>query len=109
MSILDEPLTHFIGRDGFVWWMGIVENLDTDILASGRTKVRIFGWHDMDPNKVGTLDLPWAYPLMPVTHATLLPNYKPGDWVVGFFMDAKRGQQPIIIGVLPAIPQSPDK
>ncbi len=101
----DEPLSHSLGQDGFIWWMGVVESIDSDVLAVGRTKVRIFNWHTADTEQLSTNDLPWSYPLMPVTHAINTPTYRPGDWVVGFFMDGRIGQQPIIFGVLPAIAQ----
>ena len=100
----DTP-THRLGLDGFVWFIGVVETVD-DPLKAGRCKVRIFGWHDKDTSTVPTDDLPWAYALVPVTHAQLLPNYRYGDWVMGFFLDSRLGQQPIIFGVLPAVPQS---
>ena len=99
----DTP-THRLGLDGFVWFIGVVETVD-DPLKAGRCKVRIFGWHDKDTGTAATDDLPWAYALVPVTHAGMHPNYKEGDWVVGFFLDAHSGQQPIIFGVLPAIAQ----
>ena len=98
-------LSHQLGFDGFVWFIGVVESLD-DPMKAGRCKVRIFGWHDGDTDNLSTDDLPWAYPLVPVTHAQLLPNYRYGDWVMGFFLDSRLGQQPIIFGVLPAVPQS---
>lgn len=101
----DEPLSHSLGLDGFIWWMGVVESVDSDVLAVGRTKVRIFNHHTADTNQLPTSDLPWAYPLMPVTHATNTPTYRAGDWVVGFFLDGRIGQQPMIAWVLPAIAQ----
>ena len=99
----DTP-THRLGLDGFVWFIGVVETLD-DPLKAGRCKVRICGGHDKDTSTAPTDDLPWAYSLVPVTHAGMHPNYEEGDWVVGFFLDAPAGQQPIIFGVLPAIAQ----
>lgn len=99
------PLSYQLGFDGFIWFMGAVEALD-DPLKVGRCKVRIFGVHDKDADSLPTNDLPWAYALVPVTAATALPNYRIGDWVVGFFLDSRLAQQPIILGVLPAIAQS---
>jgi hypothetical protein len=98
------PLSYQLGFDGFIWFIGVVEALD-DPLKVGRCKLRIFGWHDKDVDSLSTTDLPWAYALVPVTASTMLPNYRVGDWVVGFFLDARLGQQPIILGVLPAIAQ----
>ena len=99
-----DTVSHRLGLDGFVWFIGVVESLD-DPLKVGRCKVRIFGWNDKDTDTVPTDDLPWAYALVPVTQARILPNYVQGDWVIGFFLDAHVGQQPIIFGVLPAIVQ----
>jgi len=45
---------NFIGQEGFVWWLGIIENR-IDPLRVGRCQVRIFGWHtdeqDIDTNR----------------------------------------------------------
>ena len=100
-----DIVSHRLGLDGFVWFIGVVQNVKDDPLKAGRCKVRIFGWHDKDTKTVPTEDLPWAYAVVPVTQAGMHPNYKEGDWVVGFFLDAHSGQQPIIFGVLPAIAQ----
>ena len=35
--------TDFLGRDGFTWWVGEVENIK-DPAEIGRVKVRILGW-----------------------------------------------------------------
>ena len=102
-----DAVSHRLGLDGFVWFIGVVETVD-DPLKAGRCKVRIFGWHDKDTSTAPTDDLPWAYALVPVTQAGMHPNYKEGDWVVGFFLDAHSGQRPIIFGVLPAIAQPAD-
>ena len=102
------PLSYQLGFDGFIWFIGVVEDKMEDPMHAGRCKVRIFGWHDRDPNKITTDDLPWAYPLVPVTQTGMLPNYENGDWVMGFFLDSRLGQQPIIFGVLPAVTQPPD-
>lgn len=101
---MSSPLNYQIGMDGFVWFVGVVESM-SDPLNAGRCKVRIFGWHDKDTDNLSTDDLPWAVPVLPVTAATMLPNYRPGDWVMGFFMDAHLGQQPYITGVFPSIAQ----
>jgi len=94
-----------IGMDGFIWFIGTVENIE-DPLCVGRCKVRCIGWHDGDTEKLSTADLPYAYPIAPVSQSSTGHNLRPGDWVVGFFLDGKLAQQPMIFGVLPAIPQS---
>lgn len=37
-------MKNFLGLDGFVWWIGVVED-NTDTLRLGRLKVRCFGYH----------------------------------------------------------------
>ena len=37
-------MNNFIGKDGFNWWVGVVENR-MDPLKLGRCQVRIFGYH----------------------------------------------------------------
>ena len=96
--------SYFMGQDGFIWFVGVVEDRE-DPERIGRVRVRCLGFHTEDLTSLPTDDLPWAYPLVPVTHAQLLPNYRYGDWVMGFFLDSRLGQQPIIFGVLPAVPQ----
>jgi hypothetical protein len=98
----NNPLSYHIGHDGFIWFIGVVENTSDDSLKIGRVKARIIGWHT---NELSTDDLPWAYPIQPVTDSTATHNIKPGDWVFGFFLDGKLGQQPMILGVFPSIPQ----
>jgi hypothetical protein len=103
MLISQEPNSFQIGLDGFVWFIGVVESV-TDPLTVGRLKVRIFGWHDqtLAPN-----DLPWSYPIRPVSHSRTPSDIRVRDWVIGFFLDGKLGQQPMVFGVIPSIVQDP--
>jgi len=101
----NDPQTFRIGMDGFYWFVGVIESLE-DPMKVGRCKVRIIGWHAADKAQLSTNELPWSYPVLPITQATTPPNYKVGDWVVGFFLDGKLGQQPMLFGVLPAAPTS---
>jgi hypothetical protein len=39
----------FAGKNGFIWWTGVVEDRK-DPLKLGRCRVRCIGWHN--PNKV---------------------------------------------------------
>ena len=97
-------MKNFIGQDGFVWWIGIVESID-DPLTLGRCKVRCFGYHPA--KKTGlvlTEDLPWAMAIHPVNTPNLYGTPKSGDWVFGFFLDSLSAQEPAILGYLPAIP-----
>ena len=64
--------TDFMGRDGFIWWAGVVEDRK-DPLKLGRCRVRCLGYHTDDRSQLPTEDLPWAHPLLPITH-NLFPN-----------------------------------
>ena len=46
----------FIGKEGFVWWQGVVEDRH-DPLKLGRCRVRIAGWHTKDKTKIDTTQL----------------------------------------------------
>ena len=92
----------FAGKDGFIWFTGIVEGR-SDPAMVGRIKVRIIGWHDENKNIVPTDALPWAQVLMPVTGQRQFSVPKEGEWVMGFFQDGANGQMPVIIGVYPGI------
>ena len=96
---------YFMGKDGFNWFVGVVEDRD-DPLKAGRVRVRCLGYHSEDLTKIPKDDLPWASPMMPITaggnsgigvssHFLL-----EGTWVVGFFRDPSM-QEPIIMGTLP--------
>lgn len=89
---------------------GCVENRN-DPLKLGRCQVRIVGLHTDDKLVLPTEDLPWAYPMQPVTSAAMngigwTPvGPVPGTWVVIVFRD-EDCQQPIMIGTVGGIPQS---
>ena len=93
----------FAGMNGFVWWVGVVENRQ-DPLKVGRCQIRIFGWHTPDKVLIPTEDLPWAQPILPVNNSKTFTTPVEGDWVVGFFFDGPSGQFPTYFGVLPGIP-----
>ena len=102
----------FAGKDGFYWWFGQVET-DQDEKNSNRYRVRIVGHHVMSCDAVKVDDLPWAVCMFPVTAAnpegnsTYTPaNLQKGSWVIGFFMDGARGQQPVIMGTLGKVTNS---
>lgn len=95
---------NFIGLNGFVWWIGEIEATNDDI-GIGRCKVRIFGWHTDNKALLSTEDLPWAYPIIPLTTTYTMPNARVGDWVVGFFLDGENAQKPCMMGVLPGLTQ----
>ena len=100
--------TDFLGRDGFTWWVGEVENIK-DPAEIGRVKVRILGWYTGNQEGQAYLKevppeiLPWA--------TVLLPNDQPqtkssgtttelqcGAWVLGFFLDGEEAQLPCVLG-----------
>ena len=99
-------MRNFIGQDGFVWWIGVVEDIN-DPLTLGRCKVRCFGYHPAkSTNQVPTEDLPFALSIHPLNTPNLYGTPRVGEWVFGFFLDALAAQEPAILGYLPAIPQS---
>ena len=99
-------MKNFIGQDGFVWWIGIVEDT-ADPLTLGRCKVRCFGYHPAkSTNLVPTADLPWALSIHPLNTPNLYGTPRLGDWVFGFFLDSLSAQEPAILGYLTAIPQA---
>ena len=109
-----QTYKHFMGADGFIWFTGVVEDRD-DPEALGRVRVRCLGYHTEDLNDIPTADLPWAHVMHPVTDPSMqglgnTPSFLvEGSWVVGFFLDAKEKQQPMIIGSLPGVPtEEPD-
>ena len=99
---------YFMGRDGFQWFVGVVEDRN-DPQQIGRVRVRCLGYHTEDVVALPTVDLPWAHVMHSVTDPSMhgLGNTPAwlveGAWVVGFWRDAEL-QQPLIIGTLPGVP-----
>lgn len=108
---LREFVMRELGKDGFVWWFGIVEDVE-DPLQLGRVRVRCYNFHVLNPTLLPTEDLPWAHVIMPVTSA----SYQGKGWsptflrvdstVFGFFADGLQAQHPVVMGTLPGIPQT---
>ena len=102
--------TNFMGLDGFVWFVGVVEDRN-DPLELGRVRVRCLGFHTDNLIQLPTSDLPWAHVMHPVTDPSMhgmgmSPSFLvEGTWIIGFFRDSQEKQQPVIIGSLPGIPQ----
>ena len=113
---------HFVGKDGFIWWIGIIasdswqENqpgstpggtsLEKQIGISERYQVRIMGYHD-DIDALPNDQLPWAGVVYPVTAGggsgplgTMSSAAEAGTFVYGFFLDGENGQHPMILGIL---------
>ncbi len=102
----------FMGQDGFIWWIGVVED-NNDPMLIGRARVRIFGYHpksfDTDGiynrnanNQLATDKLPWAIPVLPLNLHNFYGKVKVGEWVFGFFLDGEQAQEPVMMGYLPA-------
>jgi len=100
----------FAGKNGFVWFQGVVEDRK-DPLQLGRVRVRCLGFHTEDKQLIPTEDLPWAYPVQPITSAAMSGigstplGPVAGTWVFGFFRDGESAQEPMILGTLGGIPQ----
>ena len=112
---------HFVGRDGFIWWIGqiapeetwkdntpgrpAISNEDQPGFAE-RYKVRIMGYHTPDREVLPDESLPWATVMYPVTAgaggraSSQNANITQGMFVFGFFMDGDNAQQPVIMGCL---------
>ena len=105
-------MANYMGKDGFIWWQGVVEDRH-DPLYLGRCRVRIIGWHTDDKEDMPTESLPWAYPIQPITSAAqtgvgLSPTGPvEGTFVVGFFRDGEDAQEPVFFGTLGGIPDPP--
>lgn len=93
---------NFAGKDGFIWWTGIVEDRQ-DPLKLGRCRVRCLGWHSPNKSDMPTNRLPWALPNIPV-NMPIVYTPREGDMVFGFFIDGENAQEPIILGIFPGIP-----
>lgn len=94
-------------------YTGCVENRK-DPLKLGRCQVRVVGIHTHDKTILPTEDLPWAYPMQPITSAAMSGigsapvGVVEGTWVVIMFRDEDM-QQPIILGSIGGIPQTESK
>jgi len=98
-------MSDFMGRDGFVWFVGVVEDRE-DPEKLGRVRVRCLGYHSENLSLIETQDLPWATVMAPTDSPSMNgmghtpPFIVEGSWVLGFFRD-EEFQQPIIMGTLP--------
>jgi len=99
---------NFLGRNGFFWFNGVVEDRN-DPQKAGRYRVRCLGYHTENKELLPTADLPWANCVLPPvspgisglgTHAFLVE----GSWVFGYFRDGEDAQEPLILGSLPGRP-----
>ena len=113
MAIEENLLkTHFVGRDGYRYWMGQVapEKAQGKQIDGGgwgnRLKVRIMGYHPEDEAELPDKDLPWSLVLLGTTDGSggggrrRSIRISPGDAVYGFFLDGDNAQIPVIQGVM---------
>lgn len=101
--------THFLGNEGFKWFIGQVTAdpkwRENSTKYGYRAKVRILGFHP-STNEVKDEELPWAHFLVPPNlgageaHGGTSFALQGGETVLGFFLDGADAQQPIIIGSL---------
>ena len=95
---------------GVGYYTGVVEDRD-DPLRLGRCRVRVVGLHTENKTILPTEELPWAYPMTPVTSAAMNGiGWTPtgpvlGTWCVIIFRDAEQ-QEPIMLGTFGGIPQT---
>ncbi len=113
--MLDQSLikSNFIGRDGFIWWIGQIPpegNHREQINGGGwshRYKVRILGYDSPESSILPDDKLRWAQVMLPTTAGSGGANQytsvaiSPGDTVFGFFLDGNDLNVPVILGVLP--------
>ena len=99
---------HFLGRDGFIWFYGVVEDRN-DPAKLGRVRVRCIGYHTDELVDIPTEDLPWATVVNPTTSSGVnglgsSTFLLPGSWVFGFFKDPDILQRPVILVTLSGKP-----
>lgn len=80
------------------WFIGVVEKVEA--AGNGRLKVRAFGYHpSAAENIIQTDDLPWAWIVNTnFNKAFMWPEV--GQVVLGFFMDGRDAQRPMIVGAV---------
>ena len=119
--MIEESLlkSNFIGRDGFRWWIGQIPPVTSWFDQANkkgwgnRYKVRILGYHPYNKGDLPDAELPWASVLLPPTSGTGGANFassvkiRPGDVVMGFFLDGDNGQIPVIMGAFGRTKQVP--
>ena len=92
----------------FVWFTGVVEDRHDPLLLN-RVRVRAFGYHTENKNRLPTEELPWASVLMPTTSSGTsgvgdgTHGLVEGSWVMGFFRDGPDAQDPVVMGTIMGI------
>tara|TARA_B100001996_G_scaffold179268_1_gene136901 strand:- start:249 stop:2828 length:2580 start_codon:yes stop_codon:yes gene_type:complete len=108
-GIVSEATVNFVGKDGFYWWVGEVEDHE-DPMKLGRVRCRVLGYYTNvqggTTSDLPTKFLPWATVLQTTAQSgndkqgESSGQLQPGAIVMGFFMDGDNAQMPIVIGVL---------
>tara|TARA_B100001113_G_scaffold352980_1_gene355889 strand:- start:1060 stop:3372 length:2313 start_codon:yes stop_codon:yes gene_type:complete len=108
-GIVNENGTSFVGKDGFFWWVGEVED-NEDPMELGRVKVRVLGYYTSfdggTTSDLPTTGLPWATVLQHTSQAgnngqgESSGQLQPGAIVLGFFLDGEMAQMPMVLGVM---------
>lgn len=104
-------MREFVGRGNFTWFFGVVEDRN-DPAQLGRLRVRAYGYHTDSKDEIPTDCLPWAIPLNNINSASVSglgdspTGLVEGSWVVGFFLDGDRAQEPAVVGSLSGAPSA---
>lgn len=122
--MIDETLfkTDYLGKDGFVWWLGQVAPRDVwksqsyhsnfadpklaDTNWPERCKVRIIGYHSFRKGELEDKELPWAHVMMDPALGSaqggdgMTHNLTGGEVCFGFFLDGDDAQQPVVVGLI---------
>lgn len=120
--MIEESLlkSNYLGKDGFIWWLGqvapaeswdIPEKVSIDYIKDKaawayRCKVRIIGYHTYNRNELSDNDLPWAHVMLGPTDGNSQGGYGKthklvgGETVFGFFLDGDDAQQPVVVGTI---------
>ena len=122
--MIDETLfkTNYLGKDGFIWWLGQVadakswkaqalhanfkDNNKADKNWPERCKVRIIGYHTFRATELSDEELPWAHVMMDPAFGSgqggegVSNNLAGGEVCFGFFLDGDDAQQPVVVGLL---------
>jgi len=116
--MIEESLlkSNFIGKDGFIWWIGQIADpsvwrnekseIDEDSGWAYRCKVRIVGYHTFDGGILPDEDLPWAHVMVDPVDGSgqgalgKKHNLVGGETALGFFLDGEDAQQPVVVGLI---------
>ena len=102
-----KNLGHTFYGDQTRWFIGVIEEIGTDVPKLGRVRVRVYGIHG-DRSEVPISDLPQAQVLIPTTEPGVSgmgrnPYLEVGATVFGLFLDGKASQLPLVLGSIPVI------